>query len=128
MLRILAATPIVLAAAQGVLHAQCEAPAPVRQILEKAAALRDESGLTKAEQDSRRAAIHRQGLIEHSHDYFLLRGQMDGEDKQDARIGWARSMREKYPDRPLYILLHAQALMGRDTPEATRTNGANSAG
>lgn len=119
MLRILAVTAILLVATGGSLWAQCEPSAPVRQILEKAALLY-ETSLTMAEQNSRRAAIYEQGLAEHPHDYFLLRAQMDAEDEQDAQIRWAKSLREKYPDQPVYVLLHARALMGRDTPQAIR--------
>ncbi len=111
---------VFLASANGILYAQCEASAGVRRVRDKAL-LRAETGLSMAEQKARRAAIYQQGLAEHPHDYFLLRQQIDlDDDKQDARIAWAKAMREKYPAQPVYVLLHARALMGKDTPEGLR--------
>ena len=120
MSRIFAATAILLASANGILYAQCEASAGVRSVRDKAQ-LRAETGLSMAEQKARRAAIYQQGLAEHPHDYFIFRQQMDlDDDKQDAQIAWAKSMHEKYPAQPVYVLLHARALMGKDTPEGFR--------
>jgi hypothetical protein len=38
----------------------------------------------------------------------------------DERVRWAASLRAQHPDNPLYALLDAQALLGKDTPEAIR--------
>ena len=40
--------------------------------------------------------------------------------EKDDALAWARSMREKYPEQPVYDLIYAQALAGRDTPAAQR--------
>ncbi|HVT57445.1 MAG TPA: TlpA disulfide reductase family protein [Thermoanaerobaculia bacterium] len=114
------AVAILIAAAGTAAHAQCEPSAPVREVLEKSY-LRHVIGLSKAEREAKTASILEQGLSEHPDDYFLLRGQQRAvEEDKDARIRWAKTLHEKYPDRPDYALLHAQALVGSDTPEAIR--------
>lgn len=102
-------------------HAQCEPPPPVRQILDRY----DQQSRTahfKADRDAA-AAILLAGLGEHPDDAFLLRARMHAlEPEMDpgAQLQWARAQHDQHPDRPIYAFLHAEALVGRDTPAARR--------
>jgi hypothetical protein len=73
-----------------------------------------------SDMNARRTALLRQSATEQPHDYFLLRRLLQAEEKQDEQIRIAKEWRAKYPDRPVYVVLHARALMGRDTREALR--------
>ncbi len=108
---------LLLAAASGILYAQCEPSEAVRRILYEA--MFSEKDLTQAEQEARRKAILTAGLRQHPHDYFLLHGLIVMQGGDDA-LAAARQAREKYPDEPVYELIYAAALVGRDTPEAIR--------
>lgn len=119
MVRTIAAIAIVLGSAGRAVDAQCEASAPVRQVIERSY-LRQESGLAAPERKARRVAILEEGLAGHADDYFLLRQEMNAEDEYEPRLRWAEALHEKHPDRPVYALLHAQALEGIDTPRAIR--------
>lgn len=107
---------LLLAAASGILHAQCEPSEAVRRILYEATF--PEKDLTQAAQEARRKAILNSGLQQHPHDYFLLHRLIvqGGDESLEA----ARQAREKHPDMPVYELIYAAALVGRDTPEAIR--------
>lgn len=119
MVRVISGIVILLTSLGTVLRAQCEASAPVRYILNNADPYR-QTGLSKAERTARQTAILKDGLAQHPDDYFLLRRQMLAQDSKDAEIRWAKLLYEKSPDRPVWALLYAQALVGRDTPEAIR--------
>ncbi|HEU0139975.1 MAG TPA: TlpA disulfide reductase family protein [Bryobacteraceae bacterium] len=69
---------------------------------------------------ARRTALLRQAAADQPHDYFLLRRLLQAEEKQDEQLRIAKEWRAKYPGRPVYVVLHARALMGRDTREALR--------
>lgn len=101
----------------GNMHAQCEPSAAVRAVLEQSR-LDGVSGLTSAERDARRIAILEKGLAHYHHDYFLLMARMFVEPTPDARLHWAEALHNNYPDRRVYALVHATALVGRNTPQA----------
>lgn len=97
---------LLLAAASGILHAQCEPSEAVRRILYEATF--PEKDLTQAAQEARRKAILNSGLQQHPHDYFLLHRLIvqGGDESLEA----ARQAREKHPDMPVYELIYAAAL------------------
>lgn len=110
----------VLVAAPGTTaHAQCEPSASVRALVERSY-LRHVTGLSREERAAKRTAILKAGLAGHPDDYFLLRQLLAIEENRDARILWSRSLLDTHPDLPVYVLLHARALEGRDTPAAVR--------
>ncbi len=82
-----------------------------------------EEDLTRAEEDARRKAVLTAGLEQHPHDYFLLhrlivmQGALQG---GDEALETARQARKQHLDEPVYDLIYAEALVGRDTPEAIR--------
>jgi len=102
-------------------HAQCEPSPPVRQILDRYEQ-QSRTAHFKADRDAA-AAILLAGLGEHPDDAFLLRARMhalEPEVDPGAQLQWARAQHDQHPDRPVYALLHAEALVGRDTPAARR--------
>ncbi|HTS63848.1 MAG TPA: TlpA disulfide reductase family protein [Candidatus Acidoferrales bacterium] len=109
----------VLAGAIPALHAQCEPSLPVREILEKIWAA-DTDNIPYKEGEALRIRMYAQALEAHPHDYFLLRMTLITTGEKDNALAWAKSMREKYPEQPVYDLIYAQALVGRDTPAAQR--------
>jgi thiol-disulfide isomerase/thioredoxin len=110
----------ILTAAATALHAQCEPFAAVRQLLEKASWTIGFDNTPYKEIQVRRREMYTQGLAAHPHDYFLLRMILQTSDDQEADLSWAKSLREKYPDQPVYELIYAQASRGRDTPAVIR--------
>ncbi len=99
-------------------YGQCEPSLPVRRILETTWAA-DFEKLPYKEGQARRRQMYDDALAAHPHDYFLLRMRLSSTE-DDETIGWARSLREKNPNEPVYQLVYAQALAGHDTPEAIR--------
>ncbi len=102
-------------------HAQCEPSPPVRQVLDR---YRQQSRTAhfKADREAAAATLLA-GLGEHPDDAFLLRARMhalESEMDPGAQLLWARAQHDQHPDRPIYELLHAEALVGRDTPAARR--------
>jgi thiol-disulfide isomerase/thioredoxin len=114
MIRVLRAA-LVLAAALPALHAQCEPSLAVREVLEKIWAT-DTDNIPYKEAQSRRRDMYLRALQMHPHDYFLLRMALSTTEEKAEAIAWAKGLREKFPDRPVYELIYAQALTGRDTP------------
>lgn len=110
---------LVLAGAIPALHAQCEPSLPVREILEKIWATNTDN-IPYKEGEAIRRKLYAEALEAHPHDYFLLRMMLMTTGEKDDALAWAKSMREKYPERPVYDLIYAQALVGRDTPAARR--------
>lgn len=108
---------LVVVAAQN-LAAQCEPTAAVRAVLDRNASL--DHSLTMAESDHARKANLEEGLADNPHDYFLLRRLMRTEEKRADEIAWAERMRGQHPDQPVYALLQAMALVGKDTGAAVR--------
>ncbi len=118
-MRRLVLAALVVVVISGVGFAQCEPSMPVRQIIERSY-LRDETGLTKAERDAKGIAILDAGVAKYPHEYYLLRARMLSEPDRAAQLRWAEAMHRKYPNRPVYELLHATAMVGKETPEAQR--------
>jgi thiol-disulfide isomerase/thioredoxin len=105
----------------GIAHGQCEAPAAIREVLDRPQ-VRQEVSLTQAERDTKRTKILEDALAKYPHSYFLLASLMSsqGDKSQDAPIHWAETLRMQYPEEPVYVLMHAKALVGKNTPEAIR--------
>ena len=105
------------------MYSQCEASAPVRQILQKL----QTDDLRKSDRVSERNKILDLSLAEHPEDYFLLAARLQSVERSSdmrldhANLGleWAKAQRDKY-DRPIYTLLYAKALAGTNTPESIR--------
>jgi thiol-disulfide isomerase/thioredoxin len=105
-------------AGAGPLFAQCEAPTPVRELLQKPE-FRRKFVETQAQKDGRTAAF-RKALSEHPDDYFVLRRQLTSfEDPQQA-LAWTRDERQQHPDSTIYEMIEAEALLGINTPEAIK--------
>jgi thiol-disulfide isomerase/thioredoxin len=100
------------------LFAQCEPALAVRETLEQAWA----AGLELPHKDAQpaRQKIYRLALEKHPHDYFLLRMILDTTADKAAALEWAKAQRDTHPEHPVYELIYAHALEGRDTPEAQR--------
>jgi thiol-disulfide isomerase/thioredoxin/outer membrane protein assembly factor BamD (BamD/ComL family) len=101
----------------GVAHAQCEATTQVRPILTRSVRVQ-EINLTRTEKLSQQTKILDEGLAAHPDDYFLLRSRMLVEPDKDSQVRWAEALQNRFPNRPVYALLHAMALEGKNTPEA----------
>ncbi len=102
-------------------RSQCEPTLQVRAFTDRA--VTSLQGLRiPSEQyyDVRRAAIADEGLAQFPTDFFLLRLRMNSEPDQDARIRWTEALLKKDPALPVNVLLHAQAVEGRDTPQAIK--------
>jgi len=110
---------LLLAGAIPALQAQCEPSHPVREILERIWAT-DTDDIPYKEGEALRIRMYAEALNAHPHDYFLLRMILNTTDEKDDALAWAKSMREKYPEQPVYDLIYAQALVSRDTPAAQR--------
>ncbi len=101
--------------------AQCEPSPPVRQILDRYQR-QSRAAHDKADRDAA-VAILLAGLGEHPDDAFLLGARLralEWEVDLGEQLQWARAQHDQHPDRPVYALLHAEALVGRDTPAARR--------
>jgi thiol-disulfide isomerase/thioredoxin len=100
-------------------YAQCEPSSPVRQILDRYTP-RWRLAHWKADRDAA-VAILQAGMDEHPDDPFLLRERLRAFDRDGdpgARLRWAQAQHQQHPDQPIYVVLHAEALLGRDTPAA----------
>jgi thiol-disulfide isomerase/thioredoxin len=120
---LISASSILLASLAGAAAAlaQCEPPPPVRQVLDRYEQ-QSRSAHFKADRDAA-AAILLAGLGEHPDDAFLLQARMralERESDPGAQLEWAHAQHDQHPDRAIYALLHAEALVGRDTPAARR--------
>ncbi len=109
---------IWIAAGAGVAFAQCEVSAPVRKLLEKSE-FRAKIVETAEQREARNAAF-RKALDEFADNYFVLRAQLRGFDDRGEALEWARSERRAHPGHLVYEMIEAEALAGRDTPEAIR--------
>jgi len=101
--------------------AQCEAPAPVRRLLD-GAAFRRKVLETQSDKDAR-AAAYREALAEYPDDSFILRSELQvhfAMEPAEDRIAWAQDLRAQHPGSLTYELLEAAALEGKDTPVAIR--------
>ena len=105
-------------AGTGLLFAQCESSAPVRELLKKPE-FRRKAVDTEADRDMRTAAF-KKALSEHPDDYFLLRRELQSFEDPDEALAWARGQSRRHPDTLVYQVIEAQALMGRNTPEAIK--------
>jgi thiol-disulfide isomerase/thioredoxin len=99
---------------------QCEPTLQVRAITDRAATFSQGLRIPSEQVFARRAAIADEGLAQYPTDFFLLRLRMNSERDQDARIHWTEGLVKKDPALPVYILLHAESLEGRDTPQAIK--------
>jgi thiol-disulfide isomerase/thioredoxin len=104
--------------AAGVAFAQCEVPVPVRQLLEKPE-FRHKIVETPAEKETR-AAAYRKAHEQHPNNWFLLRSELRSFDEPSEAREFARAQRAAHPDALVYEMLEAEALLGKDTPEAIR--------
>ena len=91
---------------------------PVRQLLEKPE-FRGRIVESAAERDARHAAF-RKAHDAYPDNYFVLRSELRSFDDRGDALQWARNQRREHPDRPVYEMIEAEALLGRDTPEAIR--------
>jgi len=115
----LIASAILLTAVAGATaaYAQCEPSPPVRQVLGRYERQWRPAHF-KADRDAA-IAILLAGLGEHPDDPFLLRARLRAFDRDgdpEARLRWARALHEQHPDQPIHVVLHAEALLGKDTP------------
>ncbi|MDX2152845.1 MAG: redoxin domain-containing protein [Bryobacteraceae bacterium] len=111
-MRLVLLAPLTAAA----LFAQCEPSLPVREILERVWTAGYEMPYfagTAYRHQQYKAALER-----HPHDYHLLRILLMSTPDLTGDLELAKSLRAQNPDQPVYRLIHAQALQGRDTPQA----------
>jgi thiol-disulfide isomerase/thioredoxin len=108
---------VIMLAAGGIAWAQCEIPASVREILDQPV-MRQTPWETEAQKDARTAAF-KNAMARYPDSYFLLRAQMMTLDPEE-RIRWAGELLRQNPDKPVYALLDAESLLGKDTREAIR--------
>jgi thiol-disulfide isomerase/thioredoxin len=99
---------------------QCEPTPQVRAILDRASSPFQGIHISSEQLDAKRAAVADGGLAQYPTDFFLLRLRMNSERDQDAQILWTESLLKKDPARPVYVLLHAHTIVGRDTPQAVK--------
>lgn len=109
---------IWIAAGAGVAFAQCEVSAPVQKLLDKPE-FRAKIVETAEQREARNAAF-RKALEEFPDSYFVLRAQLRGFDDRGEALQWARGERHAHPGHLVYEMIEAEALAGRDTPEAIR--------
>ena len=111
---------IGLLAGAGSAFAQCEAPAAVTRLLGGAAFGRKVVE-TQAGRDARAAAF-RAALVEYPDNYFILRRELQVSyfDEPEERIRLAREWHDRHSGNPVFELLEAWALEGKDTPQAIR--------
>jgi thiol-disulfide isomerase/thioredoxin len=99
---------------------QCEPTLQVRAITDRASTSLQGLRIPSEQTFARRAAIADEGLAQYPTDFFLLRLWMNSERDQDARIHWTEGLLKKDPTQVVYVLLHAESLEGRDTPQAIK--------
>ena len=124
MSRLAAVSLLLLTCLSRTMYSQCEASEPVRQILDKI----QQQDLWKTEKASERDQLLDRGLAQYPDDYFLLRAQLQSVEQRsnnqpggrEAGMKWAKALSDKYPDKPVYTLIYANALAGIDTPESIR--------
>jgi thiol-disulfide isomerase/thioredoxin len=107
-----------LASGAGMLLGQCEAPAPVREMLQNSE-FRRTMGETQAQREARDAAF-RKALAEYPDDYFVLRRKLLSFEDSGEGLAWARDERRQHPDSTVYEMIGAEALLGRNTPGAIK--------
>jgi thiol-disulfide isomerase/thioredoxin len=105
-------------AGAAMMFAQCEAGAPLRQLLQKPE-FRRKIVETQAEKDTRSAAFQK-ALADYPDNYFVLARQLSSFDDPDQALAWARDQRSQHTGSVVYEMIEAEALLGRDTPEAIR--------
>jgi len=110
---------LFLAAGWRSLRAQCETSLTVHQILDRVNQILEGSG-TRRERDTKVQTLLDAGLAEHPGDYFLLRARWLVEQDSGTGRAWAAAVHRQHSEDPVYALIEAQALVGRDTPEAIR--------
>jgi thiol-disulfide isomerase/thioredoxin len=119
MTKLLLALTSMLSACGGIVWAQCEIPAEIREILKKPGIQRTKILETQQERSARVAAI-KEALTAYPDNYFLLQTQLRGFDDPNERLRRAKEMRKQHPDNPVYAVLEADALLGIDTAAAIR--------
>jgi thiol-disulfide isomerase/thioredoxin len=110
----------------GIALAQCEMPIAVRELLENPAMQR-QLFETQAQKDARAAAFQK-ALAQFPDDYFILRAQIMTIPDPDEKCRWAADLLKQHPEYPVYQMLEAESLLGKDTPEAIRRFEAVKAG
>ena len=110
----------------GIALAQCEIPVAVQELLENRAMQRRVFE-TQAQRDARAAAF-KGALAQFPDNYFILSDQMMRILDPDERIRWASDLLKQHPDNPIYEILDAESLLGKNTPEAIRRLEAVKAG
>jgi len=108
----------IMFSVNGVAWAQCEIPVPIRELLEKP--LMQRRLFETRDQKDARAAAFKNGLAQYPDNYFILRAQMMMMSEPDERIGWAGDLLKQHPGNPVYMMLDAESLLGKNTPEAIR--------
>ncbi len=114
--------------AAGTAFAQCEAPAPVSKLLAGPAFGRKVVE-SQADVDARAAAF-RDARAQYPDNYFILRRELQVSyfNQPEERLRVAREWHAGHPGSPMFELLEAFALEGRDTPQAIRRLEALEAG
>ena len=103
----------------GIAHAQCAATRADREFTERAQ-FRLDPPSPPATQNAKRAAVFDEGLAKYPADIFLLRNRMSAEPDHESEIRWADAMRQKHPTDPVYTIVYAISLEGKNTPEAIK--------
>lgn len=102
----------------GIAWAQCEVPVAVRELMETPA-MKRQLFETEAQKDARAAAF-KKALAQFPDNHFILRAQMTRISDLDERSRWAADLLAQHPDDPVYQMVAAESLLGKDTPEAIR--------
>lgn len=110
----------------GTAWAQCEVPAEVQGLL-KDPALQPQLFETESQKDARAAAF-KKALAQFPDNLFILRAQMRRMSDPDERSRWAADLLAQHPNDPVYQMVAAESLLGKDTPEAIRRLEAVKAG
>src|SRR5579859_3777480 len=93
-LKLLASASFV-ATCGGLLFAQCDSPAPVRELLQKPE-FRRKFVETQAEIDARNAAFQK-ALADYPDNYFVLTRKLSSFEDSDEALAWAREEHRRHP-------------------------------
>lgn len=121
MRRFVIGTVFALTISASCIWSQCESTPPVREFQDRVITQLQNMQLPPEQFSARQAAMLDEGLVKFPDDFFLLRSRLSADRDKDAQISWADNLFRKDPNRPIYIMLHARAMQGRDTPQAIRT-------
>ena len=117
---------VFMISVDGIALAQCEIPVAVQELLENRV-MRRRVFETQAQREARAAAF-KGALAQFPDNYFILSDQMMRILDPDERIRWASDLLKQHPDNPVYEILDAESLLGKNTPEAIRRLEAVKAG